>query len=167
MEIFRQKIQVRWSDLDPNGHVRHSVYYDYGAQIRIAYLQQLGFDIAWMSRNGLGPVLFREEAKFHRELNSGDELVVDLQTLRPVEDPPEVEHAPPYHARQRHLCSTRTGRRPGSTSRTAASPSLRWKISRSSKPCNEPTTSGSSAQSKPADDPFQLTRGFILNFIIL
>lgn len=86
MEIFRQKIQVRWSDLDPNGHVRHSVYYDYGAQIRIAYLQQLGFDIAWMSRNGLGPVLFREEAKFHRELNSGDELVVDLQLSGLSED---------------------------------------------------------------------------------
>ena len=79
MKSFEQHIQVRWSDLDPNGHVRHSVYYDYGAQARIAYLQQQGFSIDWMRNNGIGPVLFREEAKFYRELRSGDELVIDVR----------------------------------------------------------------------------------------
>lgn len=80
METFeRKKIIVRWSDLDPNGHVRHSVYYDYGAQVRIAYLQQFGLGLGWMTRNDIGLVLFREEAKFYRELNSGDELVIDVK----------------------------------------------------------------------------------------
>ena len=79
MESFEQNIQVRWSDLDLNGHVRHSVYYDYGAQIRIAYLQKQGFGIDWMKSNGIRPVLFREEAKFYRELNSGDDLVIDVK----------------------------------------------------------------------------------------
>ncbi len=78
MELFAQEIVVRWADLDPNGHVRHSVYYDYGAQARIAYLQKHGFGIDWMARNGIGPVLSREEAKFYRELKSGDELVIDV-----------------------------------------------------------------------------------------
>ena len=79
MKSFEQHLQVRWSDLDPNGHVRHSVYYDYGAQARIAYLQQQGFSIDWMRNNGIGPVLFREEAKFYRELRSGDKLVIDMK----------------------------------------------------------------------------------------
>ena len=79
MELFKQNLQVRWSDLDPNGHVRHSVYYDYGAQIRIAYLQKQGFGINWMKSNGIGPVLFREEAKFYRELKSEDDLVIDVR----------------------------------------------------------------------------------------
>ncbi len=79
MEPFKQNPQVRWSDLDPNGHVRHSVYYDYGAQIRIAYLHKQGFSIDWMKSNGIGPVLFREEAKFYRELRSGDELSIDIK----------------------------------------------------------------------------------------
>ena len=78
MESFKQKIIVRWADLDPNGHVRHSIYYDYGAQARIAYLQQQGFGIDWMKSNNIGPVLFREEAHFYRELNSGDELTIDV-----------------------------------------------------------------------------------------
>jgi acyl-CoA thioester hydrolase len=78
MESFKQNIIVRWADLDPNGHVRHSIYYDYGAQARIAYLQQQGFGLDWMKTNGIGPILFREEAHFYRELNSGDELTIDV-----------------------------------------------------------------------------------------
>jgi len=79
MELFKQNLQVRWSDLDPNGHVRHSVYYDYGAQVRIAYLQKQGFGINWMKSNGIGPVLFREEARFYRELKFEDDLVIDVR----------------------------------------------------------------------------------------
>ena len=79
MAIFEQTIMVRWADLDPNGHVRHSVYYDYGAQVRINYLHQQGCSLGWMFRNRIGPVLFREEAKFYREVNSGDELVIDMR----------------------------------------------------------------------------------------
>jgi acyl-CoA thioester hydrolase len=79
MKSFAQSIQIRWSDLDINGHVRHSAYYDYGAQIRTAYLQNQGVGIEWMKNNGIGPVLLREEAKFFREIKSGDELVIDVR----------------------------------------------------------------------------------------
>ena len=86
MELFEQAISVRWADLDPNGHVRHSVFYEYGAQVRIAFLQKYGFDIDWMKRNQIGPVLFREEAKFYRELNSGDDLRIDMKLCRLSDD---------------------------------------------------------------------------------
>jgi acyl-CoA thioester hydrolase len=79
MNLFAQSITVRWADLDPNGHVRHSVYYDYGAQARIAYMQQHGIGIDWLAGQGVGPLLFREEAKFYREIKSGDELTVDVR----------------------------------------------------------------------------------------
>ena len=76
---FSQAIALRWADLDPNGHVRHSVYYDWGAMVRIAYLEQQGVGLRWMAANTIGPVLFREEARFLRELRYGDALVIDLQ----------------------------------------------------------------------------------------
>lgn len=76
---FTIPIGVRWADLDPNGHVRHSVYYDWGAMARLAFLEQQGVGVGWMSRNGIGPVLFREEAKFLREIRFGDELQIDVQ----------------------------------------------------------------------------------------
>jgi len=78
MKRFIWEISVRWADLDPNGHVRHSVYYDYGAQARIAYMQQEGVGIGWLAAHGVGPVLFREECRFLRELNYGDRLLIDL-----------------------------------------------------------------------------------------
>jgi acyl-CoA thioester hydrolase len=76
---FAMPIGLRWADLDPNGHVRHSVYYDWGAMCRVTFLEQQGVGLAWMARHAIGPVLFREEAKFTRELRLGDQLTIDLQ----------------------------------------------------------------------------------------
>jgi acyl-CoA thioester hydrolase len=75
---FEQPIAVRWADLDPNGHVRHSVYYDWGAMARIGYLDGKGVGLGWMAENGIGPVLFREEARFLREVRFGDALRIDV-----------------------------------------------------------------------------------------
>jgi acyl-CoA thioester hydrolase len=86
MEPFTQKITVRWADLDPNGHVRHSVYYDYGAQARIALLEQRGLGLKWMASNMIGPVLFREQAKFLRELHMSEEITIDFQIAGESED---------------------------------------------------------------------------------
>src|SRR6185436_13819540 len=77
--VYTHPIGLRWADLDPNGHVRHSVYYDWGAMCRVAYLERQGVGLGWMTRNAIGPVIFREEAKFLRELRFGDELTIDLR----------------------------------------------------------------------------------------
>lgn len=79
MNPFSLNLTIRWADLDPNGHVRHSVYYDLGAQIRIAALESAGFGLKWMARNLIGPVIFREQATFLRELSSTDEIGIDVQ----------------------------------------------------------------------------------------
>lgn len=78
-EIYTHPIGLRWADLDPNAHVRHSVYYDWGAMARVAYLERQGVGLDWMTRNAIGPVIFREEARFLRELRFGDELLIDLR----------------------------------------------------------------------------------------
>lgn len=86
MEPFTQMITVRWADLDPNGHVRHSVYYDYGAQARVALLEKKGLGLGWMAKNMIGPVLFREQAKFLRELHMSEEITIDFQVAGESED---------------------------------------------------------------------------------
>src|SRR5690606_15544179 len=73
------QLAVRWADLDVNGHVRHSVYYDFGAQARIVALEAVGLGLRWMAANQIGPVLFREQASFRREVRMGDELTIDTQ----------------------------------------------------------------------------------------
>jgi acyl-CoA thioester hydrolase len=81
MESYVQPIAIRWSDLDPNFHLRHSVYYDFGAFLRITYLNEQGLTTAFMAENNLGPILFREECVFRKEVRLGDTLSIDLQLV--------------------------------------------------------------------------------------
>jgi len=82
MEPFSLDVQIRWSDLDPNFHLRHSVYYDWGAMCRVAFLNKYGLTAAVMLRLQLGPILFREECVFRKEVRSHDVVSIDLKLLR-------------------------------------------------------------------------------------
>ena len=42
MSTFSKQISIRWADLDPNFHLRHSVYYDLGSQFRMELLEEAG-----------------------------------------------------------------------------------------------------------------------------
>ena len=86
MPEFSRVIQLRWSDLDPNFHIRHSVYYDWGAFIRIEFLNEYGLNYQVMEEMKFGPILFREECIFRREIRSGDEIKMNLQLLRAKKD---------------------------------------------------------------------------------
>jgi len=86
MNDFSRIIQIRWSDLDPNFHLRHSVYYDWGAYSRIEFLNEFGLTAEVMQRLQFGPILFREECVFRREIKSGDEVKIDLQLIRSKKD---------------------------------------------------------------------------------
>jgi len=79
---FIDDISIRWSDLDPNYHVRHSVYYDWGAQSRARYIMGQGLTPAIMQREHFGPILFREEALFKKELHFGDRLSIDCRASK-------------------------------------------------------------------------------------
>lgn len=83
---YRLPLDIRWSDLDPNFHVRHSVYYDWGAYCRISYLNahDLGSDA--LLKHQIGPILFREEAVFRKEILMGDTLSIDLLLVKARRD---------------------------------------------------------------------------------
>ena len=83
---FIKSIQVRWSDLDPNYHVRHSVYYDYGAYCRICFLNSYGVTTAFFTQHHFGPILFREECIFRREIKLDDIVTIDLQLMKSRSD---------------------------------------------------------------------------------
>ncbi|NML21045.1 thioesterase [Pseudoflavitalea sp. G-6-1-2] len=86
MSAFLKPLEVRWSDLDPNFHLRHSVYYDYGAYARISFLEEHGLTAAFMAANQIGPILFREECVFRKEIRLGDTITIDLELLAARED---------------------------------------------------------------------------------
>ncbi|WP_257883368.1 thioesterase family protein [Hymenobacter sp. DG01] len=74
--VFERMYTVRWADMDPNGHMRHSAYADYAAQHRIEYLAQHGFTLQRFAQLSLGPILFREDTRFLKELHLNEALRV-------------------------------------------------------------------------------------------
>lgn len=78
MATFSKQLSFRWSDLDPNFHVRHSVYYDFGAQHRVEIMEELGLTLRAMQKEHIGPILFREECVFRKEIKLAD--VITMQT---------------------------------------------------------------------------------------
>ena len=79
MNNFQKSIEIRWSDLDPNFHVVHSKYYDFGAYCRMAFLVENGLTPAFMQGQNIGPILFSEECVFKREILFGDKVTIDVK----------------------------------------------------------------------------------------
>lgn len=86
MSVFTKEISIRWSDLDPNFHMRHSAYYDFGAQHRIEVLEQQGLTLKVMQQQHFGPVLFREECIFRREIHLGDTITISTKIGKMKDD---------------------------------------------------------------------------------
>jgi len=72
-----QTYTVRWAELDPNGHMRHSAYADFAADQRVQWLASEGFDIKRFTELQMGPILFREETKYLKEINAGEQIRVE------------------------------------------------------------------------------------------
>lgn len=84
--MFKQTVQIRWADIDANRHLRHSVYYDYGASMRMNALSAQGLSMKKLEDLMIGPVLFREEAIFKREIIFEDEITIDVELVKSRED---------------------------------------------------------------------------------
>jgi len=86
MNQFNTSVEVRWADLDPNFHLRHSVYYDYGAYCRIKFLGEQGITTRFMQEHHFGPVIFREECVFKKEIHLSDTVTINVKLLKARKD---------------------------------------------------------------------------------
>ncbi|MFT3904625.1 MAG: thioesterase family protein [Niabella sp.] len=74
-------LQIRWADLDVNGHLRHTVYYDWGSFCRISFLNQHGLTLSRLQELQIGPILFSENCHFKKEIFMEDEVTINLELL--------------------------------------------------------------------------------------
>lgn len=86
MNRFSIPFQLRWADIDANRHLRHSVYYDLGALCRMQLLSEAGLTTHKLSEMGLGPILFREEAVFRREIVFEDKIEITCALFKSTAD---------------------------------------------------------------------------------
>lgn len=71
--------KVLWSQVDSNNHLRHSAYADFGAQARLELLSKIGFDADALEKLKIGPILFREELIYMREVRPNDTLRITCE----------------------------------------------------------------------------------------
>lgn len=81
-----RNLTLRWSDLDPNFHLRHSSYYDLAAQERIEILNEYGITIDMMKIQHVGPVLFKEQCEFKREIHLNSKIHIVTKLLKMKKD---------------------------------------------------------------------------------
>lgn len=74
---FSVEFPTRWADFDPNNHMRHSAYNDYAAEARARFFKSQNLSLAEFSALMVGPVLFREETNFLREISMGENINVE------------------------------------------------------------------------------------------
>lgn len=86
MKPYKKTYEATWADMDPNRHMRHSVYNDYAAQTRVAMFKDFGLSIEEFARMGLGPILFREETIFNKEIGLSEQITVSCQLTKMRKD---------------------------------------------------------------------------------
>lgn len=79
MENYLNSFQVIWADIDANRHLRHTAYNDYAAQVRVNFFADQGYDLDKLAAIHIGPILFREETVFLKEIGLGEKIEVGLQ----------------------------------------------------------------------------------------
>ncbi|MGI9532132.1 acyl-CoA thioesterase [Lutimonas sp.] len=75
---FKFSSPTRWADFDPNNHMRHTAYNDYAAESRVRLFDAYGLSLTEFNRLRVGPVLFKEETSFFREIGIGDNITVEV-----------------------------------------------------------------------------------------
>ncbi|MGK0414246.1 MAG: acyl-CoA thioester hydrolase [Polaribacter sp.] len=70
---------TKWSDFDPNRHMRHTAYNEYAAEVRVRYFAEQNFSINDFTKHNLGPILFTEETSFRKEIHLGENITVNIK----------------------------------------------------------------------------------------
>ena len=76
--MFKVSFSTRWADFDPNNHMRHTAYNDYAAESRARMFNDYGLSLTAFNKLNIGPVLFKEETIFLKEISLSDDIAVEV-----------------------------------------------------------------------------------------
>ncbi len=68
--------EIRWSDIDANGHVNYAAYIDAAGDLRYRFFTQQGYPPERFAELGMGPVYTDIHAQFLREVRFGETVTI-------------------------------------------------------------------------------------------
>ncbi len=76
VDAYSGTYEVRWSDLDANGHVNYSAYIDATGDLRYRFFTEHGYPPQRFLETGMGPVYTDIHARFLREVLIGETITI-------------------------------------------------------------------------------------------
>lgn len=76
MNEYSSTYEIRWSDLDANGHVNYAVYIDTAGDLRYRFFIEHGFPPEKFKELGIGPIYTTIHAEFFREVRMGETVTI-------------------------------------------------------------------------------------------
>jgi acyl-CoA thioesterase FadM len=58
MKMYKKQFEIRWSDIDANGHLANSAYTNFMSHARMAFFAEQGFSMPEIMKHNIGPVVF-------------------------------------------------------------------------------------------------------------
>jgi len=94
MNAYSGTFEIRWSDLDANGHVNYAAYIDAAGDLRYRFFIEHGFPPERFAQLGIGPVYTTLQARFLREVRMGETITITyfLSGLSPRGSTWKVHH---------------------------------------------------------------------------
>jgi acyl-CoA thioester hydrolase len=91
---YSSTYEIRWSDLDANGHVNYSAYINAAGELRYHFFWEQGFPPEKFVQLGMGPVYTAIHAEFLREVRLGESVTITyaVSGLSPQGDRWRVHH---------------------------------------------------------------------------
>ncbi len=77
--MYLKEFEIRWSDIDANGHLANSAYINFMSHTRMSFFNDYGFSLNEMVKFSLGPVMFYENIYYFKESFIGKPIKVSLQ----------------------------------------------------------------------------------------
>jgi acyl-CoA thioester hydrolase len=76
LDTYSGTYDIRWADLDANGHVHYSAFIDAAADLRYRFFAERGFPPDAFLKSGVGAVYSSVEARFLREVRVGESISI-------------------------------------------------------------------------------------------
>ena len=77
--MYKKQFEIRWSDVDANGHLANSAYTNFMSHARMAFFAEQGFSMPEIMKHNIGPVVFYEHMYYFKESFIGTPITVTIE----------------------------------------------------------------------------------------
>jgi len=77
--MYEKQFEIRWSDVDANGHLANSAYTNFMSHARMSFFTDHGFTFSELKKRAIGPVVFYEHTYYFKESFLGEPITVSIE----------------------------------------------------------------------------------------